>query len=115
LDKEQEKWAIFWCDLLSPVIYRDIEAELTNQFLKATANEQILFPDGRFGKPINQLNDEIKWLNMSSKPDKECEERGGIILVFEIITNSIYCKTSNIRESNKLEANLEHIFNLTDL
>jgi len=51
LDKEQEKWAIFWCDLLSPVIYGDIEAELTNQFLKATANEQILFPDGRLGNP----------------------------------------------------------------
>jgi putative transposase len=51
LDKEQEKWAIFWCDLLSPVIYGDIEAELTNQFLKATANEQIRFPDGRIGNP----------------------------------------------------------------
>jgi transposase InsO family protein len=51
LDKEQKKWTIFWCDLLSPVIYADIEAELTNQFLKATANEQILFPDGRFANP----------------------------------------------------------------
>jgi putative transposase len=51
LDKEQEKWAIFWCDLLSPVIYGDIEPELTNKFLKATANEQILFPDGRFANP----------------------------------------------------------------
>ena len=51
MDKEQEKWAIFWCDLLSPVIYGDIEAELTNQFLKATANEQIVFPDGRIGNP----------------------------------------------------------------
>ena len=51
MDKKQEKWAIFWCDLLSPIIYGDIEAELTNQFLKVTANEQILFPDGRIGNP----------------------------------------------------------------
>ena len=51
MDKEQEKWAIFWCDLLSPVIYGDIEAELTNKFFKAMANEQILFPDGRFTNP----------------------------------------------------------------
>ncbi len=51
LDKKQEKWAIFWCDLLSPIIYGDIEAKLTNQFLKATANEQIVFPDGRVGNP----------------------------------------------------------------
>jgi putative transposase len=51
LDKKQEKWAIFWCDLLSPVIYEEIEPELTNLFLKSKANEQIQFPDGRVGKP----------------------------------------------------------------
>jgi len=51
LDKKQEKWAIFWCDLLSPVIYQEIEAELTNLFLKSKADEQIQFPDGRVGKP----------------------------------------------------------------
>jgi transposase InsO family protein len=51
LDKEQEKWAIFWCDLLSPVIYQEIEAELTNRFLKQLARKEIRFPDGRIGKP----------------------------------------------------------------
>jgi transposase InsO family protein len=51
LNKEQEKWAIFWCDLLSPLIYEQIEPELTNRFLKQLADKQILFPDGRIGKP----------------------------------------------------------------
>jgi hypothetical protein len=51
LDKEQEKWAIFWCDLLSPVIYAEIDPDLTNQFLKQRADQQMRFPDGRFGKP----------------------------------------------------------------
>jgi transposase InsO family protein len=51
LKKEQEKWVIFWCDLLSPVIYDEIEPELTNQFLKKMADKQIIFPDGRIGKP----------------------------------------------------------------
>jgi transposase InsO family protein len=51
LDKEQEKWAIFWCDLLSPVIYEQIEPKLTNQFLKQLARKKIRFPDGRIGKP----------------------------------------------------------------
>jgi len=51
LNKKQEKWAIFWCDLLSPVIYEEIEPELTNLFLKSKADEQIQFPDGRVGKP----------------------------------------------------------------
>ena len=51
MDKKQEKWAIFWCDLLTPVIYGEIEPELTNQFLKQLADKQISFPDGRIGKP----------------------------------------------------------------
>jgi transposase InsO family protein len=51
LDKKQEKWAIFWCDLLSPIIYDEIEPELTNRFLKQLADKQILFPDGRIAKP----------------------------------------------------------------
>jgi len=51
VDKEQEKWAIFWCDLLSPVIYDEIEPELTNAFLKQTADKPIRLPNGRIGKP----------------------------------------------------------------
>jgi transposase InsO family protein len=51
LDKEQEKWAIFWCELLTPVIYDEIEPELTNQFLRKLAKTKIRFPDGRVRKP----------------------------------------------------------------
>jgi len=51
LDKKQERWAIFWCDLLSAVIYEEIEPEAIHQFLKTKADEQIQFPDGRIGKP----------------------------------------------------------------
>jgi len=51
LDKKQEKWAIFWCDLLSPVIYKEIDPDLTNRFLKQLAAKEIRFPDGRFGQP----------------------------------------------------------------
>jgi len=50
MNKKQEKWAIFWCDLLSPIIYEQIEASEINRFLKAKAKEQIQFPDGRVGK-----------------------------------------------------------------
>jgi len=33
MNKNQEKWAIFWCDLLSPIIYEQIEPDKTHQFL----------------------------------------------------------------------------------
>jgi len=51
LDREQEKWAIFWCDLLKPVIFAEIDKEATNRFLKETAEKEILFPNGRIGRP----------------------------------------------------------------
>ena len=51
MDKEQEKWAIFWCDLLTPVIYAEIDPDLSNRFLKQLAAKEIRFPDGRVGKP----------------------------------------------------------------
>ena len=51
MDKNQERWAIFWCELLTPAIYDEIEPELTNRFLKQLAGETIRFPDGRIGKP----------------------------------------------------------------
>jgi transposase InsO family protein len=51
LDKEQEKWAIFWCDLLRPLIFGGIDEEATNRFLKDLSEQAILFPDGRIAKP----------------------------------------------------------------
>lgn len=51
MDKEQEKWAIFWCQMLSPVIYEEIEPELTHQLLRQLADTKTRFPDGRIGKP----------------------------------------------------------------
>ena len=41
---EQEKWAIFWCDLLSPAIYEEIEAGLINLFLKQLAKKRSVPP-----------------------------------------------------------------------
>jgi len=61
LDKEQEKWAIFWCDLLSPIIYGEIEPEATNWFLKQKALEQFRYPDGGIGTPsISTLRRKLK-------------------------------------------------------
>jgi len=61
LDIKQEKWAIFWCDLLSPVIYGEIEPELTHRFLKQIAGKKLCFPDGRIGKPaLSTLKRKLK-------------------------------------------------------
>ena len=52
---------------------------------------------------------------MNSKPYKDCENRGDIILISEIITDSIYWQEISRGESVKFEANLEHIINFTEV
>jgi putative transposase len=51
MKKKHEKWAIFWCDLLSPIIYDDIGKESVHRFLKNLSKQEFSFPDGRVGKP----------------------------------------------------------------
>ena len=61
MNKKQEKWAIFWCDLLSPIIYEEIEPEKTHQFLKALARKAVRFPDGHIKKPaLSTLKRKLK-------------------------------------------------------
>ena len=51
MNDKQEKWAIFWCDLLKPIIFSDIEPEGEQAYLKTVAEQDVRFPDGRIGKP----------------------------------------------------------------
>lgn len=49
-DKDQ-KWALFWCSLLRPVIFEKIDPKSCNQFLKKLSREEVVFPDGSRRKP----------------------------------------------------------------
>ena len=61
MNKNQEKWAIFWCDLLSPILYEQIEPDKTHQFLKTLAKEPVSFPDGHIKNPsLSTLKRKLK-------------------------------------------------------
>ena len=47
---KDEKWAVFWCGLLHPILFEEIDASETNQYLKKLAQKEVVFPDGRAGK-----------------------------------------------------------------
>lgn len=51
MQNPEEKWALFWCDLLRPVIFGEIEPEEINQFLKHLARDEVVFPNGKRAKP----------------------------------------------------------------
>lgn len=51
MDPKNEQLAVFWCDLLRPIIYSEIPPEETNKFLKNLAQEPVVYPDGKCKKP----------------------------------------------------------------
>jgi len=48
---KDEKWAVFWCGLLHPLLFEEIDASETNPYLKRLAQKEVVFPDGREGRP----------------------------------------------------------------
>ena len=51
MDPKNEQLAVFWCDLLRPILYSEIPPEETNRYLKNLAQEPIVYPDGKCKKP----------------------------------------------------------------
>ncbi len=51
MDKKNELLAIFWCDLLRPILYSEISPEETHRYLKGLALQPVVYPDGRCGTP----------------------------------------------------------------
>ena len=50
MKQKDERWAVFWCGLLHPVLFDELEAAETNPYLKRLAQKELVFPDGRAGK-----------------------------------------------------------------
>jgi len=48
---KDEVWAVFWCLLLQPLLYSEIDPKDENRFLKILAQEERVFPDGTRRKP----------------------------------------------------------------
>jgi transposase InsO family protein len=61
MHQQAEKCAIFWCELLRPIIFEEIEEEGIHQFLQQTAQTQVVFPDGRMARPsLSTLKRKLK-------------------------------------------------------
>lgn len=44
---QDEKWGLFWCNLLHDIIFEEIEKLEVNRHLKKLCEEEYLFPDGK--------------------------------------------------------------------
>lgn len=48
---KDEKWAIFWCSLLHPVLFNEIEPDQRQKFIQKLTEKECLFPNGVCRKP----------------------------------------------------------------
>jgi transposase InsO family protein len=61
MKQKDEKWALFWCDLLHPVLFDEVEPEQIQDFLKELSNRETVFPGGRMRKPsLSTLRRKLK-------------------------------------------------------
>jgi transposase InsO family protein len=58
--KDQE-WALFWCSLLRPVLFGEIEKGKTQSYLKGLTRKEYLFPNGKRRRPsLSTLKRKLK-------------------------------------------------------
>jgi transposase InsO family protein len=104
-DKD-EKWALFWCSLLRPVLFGEIEAKDANRYLKDLAQQEYVFPDGRRKRPSHStLKRKLKLYReggfeaLARKPRKD---RGQPRVVSpDVIATAIEAKREQPRRSDE--------------
>jgi len=105
MKQKDEKWALFWCDLLHPVLFGEVETEQTRDFLKDLSQKEIVFPGGRMGKPsLSTLRRKLNRYNnggFDALARKDREDRGHARNApAEIIAKAIELKKEQPRRSH---------------
>ncbi len=51
MDSKDQEWAIFWCSLLHPVLFKEVEPDETHRCLVSLSQKEYLFPNGKKKRP----------------------------------------------------------------
>ena len=51
MNSKDEIWALFWCNLLNPIIFGEIDQREINQYLINLSQKELVFPDKKIKKP----------------------------------------------------------------
>ena len=105
MKQKDEKWALFWCDLLRPVLFDEVEPEQIHDFLKELSDKETVFPDGRTGKPsLSTLRRKLKCYRtegFDALSRKDRKDRGHArVAPAEIIAAAIELKCEQPKRSH---------------
>ena len=51
MKKREEQWAIFWCSLLKPIIFDELEGETAHHYMESLSRQEVVMPDGSRREP----------------------------------------------------------------
>ncbi len=78
--RQDEEWAVFWCSVLQPVLFGDVDPADTQRLLKELAQQERVFPNGVRKKPsLSTLRRKLRQYRQSGfegLPRKRRSDRG---------------------------------------
>ncbi len=79
MKSNEEKWALFWCNLLNPVIFEEIENRKINSYMIALSDKYCIFPNGKRKKPsLSTLQRKLKKFRKGGFDNLERKKRKDI-------------------------------------
>ena len=61
METQDEKWGLFWCHLLHPIIFGEVDSTEEHAYMRKLSTEEILFPDDKRKKPsLSTLKRKLK-------------------------------------------------------
>jgi len=61
MENQDEKWGLFWCHILHPIIFEEIDREDAHSYLRSLSTQEVVFPDGKTKKPsLSTLKRKLK-------------------------------------------------------
>lgn len=105
MKQKDEKWALFWCDLLRPVLFDEVEPEQIQDFLKELSLKETIFPGGRMGRPslstLRRKLSQVRNGGFDALARKGRKDRGHArVAPEEIIATAIQLKKEQPRRSH---------------
>lgn len=107
MNDKAEKRAIFWCDLLKPIIFEDIEPEGEHAYLKTVAQQPVRFPDGQIRRPsLSTLRRKLKKYRKGGftalMPKPRADRGASRALDPEILTTAVELKKEQPYRSDRV-------------
>ncbi|KAF5433304.1 Transposase [Candidatus Methanophagaceae archaeon] len=105
MHSKDEKWAIFWCSLLHPVLFGEIEPDETHRYLKKLSGQECLFPNGKKKKPsLSTLKRKLKKYRQTGfealARKRRCDRGKPRAVAQEIIDKAIEIKRDQPKRSH---------------